>query len=252
MLNSAIIPLNFKSLALTFSLFALSFLHILQANPTWTPIQLFEEGRLPRNLVGTVNNIPFPQVPARWYGKKTTGISFKSNYIPDISGFSFAGQITPWDTSEKVPGNLNGFGIFYHQVSNYIGGPEYGIVFRVDKKDIIFYTLSNANLHTQSWEQWPGQLASTELQGNLIQEMGQASKFLKWSITVTSEGNFIVSITDPSTGSISSAEILKPNNFPNLYQTEGYITLNAQKYTNVTLTSNPSLRIEQIEILQQP
>ena len=163
---------------------------------TWTPVRLYEEYRFPRYLIGTVKDIPFPQVPARWYGNKTTGISFKSNLIQNISGFSFTGQITPWNISDKVPGTRNAFAIFFHQVSNYTGGPEYGIVFRVDEKNIIFYTLTNANLPNQHWEQWPNQLVSITLEGNLTQAMGLASQVLEWSINVTPEGNFIFSITD--------------------------------------------------------
>ncbi len=217
---------------------------------TWTTIQVFEDSYFPKELVGTVNDIPFPQVPAKWYGNKTTGITFKSKLIQKISGFSFKGQIQPWNPSDKVQGNQNAFAIFYHELPDYKGGSEYGIVFRVDEKNIIFYTLTNANLPNQKWKQWPKQLASMDIQGNLIKAMLLASKIHEWSIKVTPEGDFIFSITDPKSGSTSTSKILKPYDFPNLYQTDGYITLAAHKFMNVKLNSNPHLKIEEIKVLQ--
>jgi hypothetical protein len=216
---------------------------------SWTATNLYQEYRYPTNLIGTIEDLPFPQPPARWYGNKTTGVSFKSIWIPKIGGFSFTGQITPWNSADKVLGNKNAFAIFYHQVINYSGGAEYGLVFRVDQKDIIFYTLTKANLPSQQWQQWPAQMSAINLQGNVKLAMQSASQIQTWSIALTPQGDFILSLTNATTQGTSSCKILKPNYFPNLYQADGYITLCAQKFQNVTLINNPHLKVQQIDLL---
>jgi hypothetical protein len=227
-------------------------LPVYKGNMYWTGIQLKQKFRLPKNLPGNLENLPFPnsQFPAKWYGDKTTSLSFQSDQLEGIKGVAFQGLITPWDRNDNPRGEKNEIAIFYNQTDNYYGGPEFGWVFRVDQKEVLFYTLTDANKKDQVWNQWSA--SGNQLGQKIKNKMNDPSTERVWSIEIVENGNFLLTLTDIIGGDSANFKVERPKTFPDLsnYDGQSYVTIGAQKFQDIPLKSYPTLKVNQVKILE--
>lgn len=222
--------------------------HIKGADEKWSNIELKEKYRFPHNLPGSLSDLPFPgsDFPAHWYGNKTTSLAYQSAKIDNVQGFSVKMSVEPWDRKEHPGGSKNELAVFYNQTPGYHGGPEYGWVFRPDTKEVIFYTLTDANLPNQKWHQWSslGKQFSPEFKN----AMNSPDKDKTWSIKINKDGDFVLSITDGK--STVSTTVKRPGDFPNLSGNKdpGYITVGAQKFEDDHLKNDPHMKVDNVQV----
>lgn len=220
---------------------------------SWNQINLTQKYRFPDNLPGSLQDMPFPDAkfPAHWYGYKTTSLAYQSEQLEKIKGISFRGLVEPWDRQNAPKGGQNEFAIFYNQTPTYHGGPEFGWVFRVDQKEVLFYTLTDANIKgKQIWNQWSA--SGGKLGEGIKNQMNHPGEERFWNIEIIKDGDFLLSLINPKDWSQVTATIKRPDSFPDLSNYEGtcYLTVGAQKFQDTSLTSYPHLKINEVKVLK--
>lgn len=211
----------------------------------WSEIQLKESYRNPKNLPGTLSDMPWPGTDFPVTGKVVSQ-SYRSAELPKINGFSIDMTLAPWDRSDHPGGTNNEIAVFFNQTKHYNGGPEYGFVFRPDSKEVLFYTLTDANLKNQKWTQWSASSAH-QLPKAMRDMMNSPDTRKVWSVQIDKDGNFELSISDSKT--TAKCTLPKPSGFPNLTDQPGSITVLEHKWKNDDLKSDPHLKTNSVKIL---
>ncbi len=205
-----------------------------------------------------VYSTQFPTAPKSWFGEpdcqgefRMTSTRWISDYLTNISGISFKGLIYKHILGKRE----NEFAFFFHEKRCYDGGPEYGWVFPENSYQAFFYLCGNCNLKNQQWCQWPGDPKSKstcKALGNcsaIAEALRNSARYQYWNIKVTQEGNFLIELIDPITWYYQSCTIQKPDWLPNMYGSNGYITINAQKGAEVTTNPPAYIHIDEVKTL---
>lgn len=244
-----------------FLLFAIYSIHIvlhsMEQNVSkpvnWNKINLPQSYVYPQDLRKKVYSTQFPTTKKAWFEEadckqyRSTSIRWVSNHLNNISGLSFKGLVY-----KNVLGKReNEFAVFYHKERCYEGGPEYGWVFPENSFSGLFYICHNCNLNNQKWCQWPGDCKASGNGCAAVEEaLKNPAKYRYWNIKVTTHGNFLIELVDPVTFDIHSCKIQKPDWLPNLYKSNGYVTINAKKEAETTVKPPPYIHVDEVKIWQ--
>lgn len=201
-------------------------------------------------------SILFPTAPKNWFFEekckeyRMTSTRWMSNLLNDVKGISFKGLVYKKNLGKRE----NEFAFYFHEKECYDGGAEYGWVFPESHFGALFYLCGNCNLENQNWCQWPGDpnnkgtcKASGDCQ-KVAQALKNPAKYKHWNIKVNENGSFLIELVDPVNWKYISCTIEKPDWFPNLYLSPGYVTINAQKLAEETVSPTPVMHVDEVKV----
>lgn len=235
---------------------------------SWNQVALSKMYNYPSNMGTNVYSTQFPNTPLKWFEEKdcpgtkrgegtwrSTSIRWISDKITRVKGFSFKGLVY----KQALGSRENEYAMFFHQERCYVGGGEYGWVFPEDTIEGFFYLCENCNLkdeklkkeQQQKWFQWPGNPAEVSGDADYIKKaLKNPAVYRYWNIKVTPEGNYILEVVDPVSWELHACTIKNPEGFPNLYNAQGYITINAKKETNLTAQPPAYMHVDEVKLWQ--
>lgn len=106
---------------------------------------------------------------------RPTSTTYVSNHLKEINGLSFTGHIQKGITETHYDERGDRFGIFFHQVPCYTGGPEYGFIFFDNSMSSRFYCSINSNIKDEAlpaeqrekWKEWPSKSSCSDDKGTI-------------------------------------------------------------------------------------
>ncbi len=258
----------------------------------WTAITLpynyTYPSQTPFSLTKTSHySVSFPVTKQQWYATakeegcpnnpyRTTSNRWLSDKHDKISGISFKGLIKKNYATNSM---ANQFAYYFHEDKCYNGGDEYGWVFPekvpADKPQGLFYLCGNCNIlpeelkkkelppheiekQKEKWCNWPdptntGRCKTIDGDCAAVEEALKHPEISRyWNITVRPDSNFLIELIDPKSYKSLQCIIEKPQWIKNLYEKNGYITLNAQKKDDPEKPKNSSwdMVVDEVKILK--
>lgn len=216
----------------------------------------------PQNFDPNVYSTQFPTGPLVWIKTsecntyQPTSIHWKSNLLTGVKGISFKGLVFKLPELKNQGDPLNSFAVFFHDHECYIDGSEYGWVFyESDLPQAKFYLCHQCNISgMQTWAVWPDDASEFEvLDGDadaVISALQDSGIYRYWNIQVTTAGNFVLQLVNPSNYASVSVTLQKPTWLPNLYNLSGYTTITAKKEAQTNVTPAPIMHIDDVKIWQ--
>ncbi len=209
-----------------------------------------------------VYSVAFPTEAKKWFEEpdcpqpsgespayRMTSKRWISNLLHNVRGLSFKGLVYKNNLGKRG----NEFAIFFHEERCYNGGGEYGWVFPENTPWALFYLCANCNLKDQNWCIWPDVLGEGECKAKgdceaVKKALKNPAKYRYWNVKVLPNGEFLIELVDPVTWDYKSCTIEKPKWFPNLYDAQGYVTINAQKGAEETVSPTPYLHVDDVKV----